>query len=215
MNERCSCGAVLPEAARFCHKCGKPQLEEDQIRLSTPAPANEPVQGPLDPLPADHLPNPAAAISFRNARAVTITLLVAAGAMVGFPLISLFAAPLFPFFLCGVGFAAVRIYRTRSAEVLTAGAGARLGWMTGLWIFLVIAVLITLCSILVASPEGWEQMRAAWAQVPQAAKLAEMSQHEFLMQMLLMLPVLFLLLTLLPGLGGLLGAKFSARRQQS
>ena len=146
---------------------------------------------------------------------MVVTLLVAAGAMVGFPLLALFAAPLFPFFLCGVGFVAVRIYRSRSPEILSAAAGARLGWMTGLWLFLVVAVLLTMTSIFVASPEGWEQMRAAWAKIPQAAKLSHMTQHEFLMQMLIGLPFVFLMLTLLPGLGGLLGAKFFTRRTQS
>ncbi len=135
--------------------------------------------------------------------------------MVGFPLIALFAAPLFPFFLCGAGYLAVRIYRSRSSEIVSAAAGARLGWMTGLWLFLVVAVLLTCSSIFVASPQGWQQMRAAWAQVPQAAKLMNLSQHEFLMQMLVTLPFAFLMLTLLPGLGGLLGAKFPSRRTQS
>ncbi|MBV9294668.1 MAG: zinc-ribbon domain-containing protein, partial [Acidobacteriaceae bacterium] len=23
MQQRCTCGAILPEDARFCHKCGK------------------------------------------------------------------------------------------------------------------------------------------------------------------------------------------------
>ena len=31
---RCTCGAALPEDARFCHKCGKPQYEEDIARLN-------------------------------------------------------------------------------------------------------------------------------------------------------------------------------------
>lgn len=216
MEKRCTCGAVLPEDARFCHKCGKPQFEEDRERLEAQESVSTPVQSRLEP-PAL---TPAAAgkgasISFRNSRAVVITLLVAAGAMIGFPLIALFAPALFPFFLCGVGFVAVRVYRARSFEMLSAGAGARLGWMTGLWLFLVVAILLAICSIFVASPEGWEQMRAAWSQVPQAAKLVHLSQHEFLMQMLVTLPFSFFMLTLLPGLGGLLGAKFSARRPQA
>lgn len=216
MQERCTCGALLPEDARFCHKCGRPLFEEDRERLESLERAPGPIQGRIEP-PTISPPNAGtvSAISFRNSQAVITTLLVAAGAMIGFPLIALLAPALFPFFLCGVGFVAVRIYRARSLEVLTAGAGARLGWMTGLWLFLVVAVLLTVCSIFVASPEGWEQMRSAWSQVPQAAKLLHLSQHEFLMQMLVTLPFSFFMLTLLPGLGGLLGAKFPSRRPQS
>ena len=214
VHDRCTCGALLPEDARFCHKCGKPQFEEDRERLNELAAASAPVQGRIEPPPLAASAETGSPITFRNSRAVVITLLVAAGAMVGFPLVGLFAAPFFPFFLCGVGFVAVRVYRGRSLEMLTAGAGARLGWMTGLWLFLVVAVLLTLCSIVVASPEGWQQMRNAWAQVPQAARLLDLNQHDFLMQMLVTLPFSFFMLTLLPGLGGVLGAKFFVRKPQ-
>lgn len=158
---------------------------------------------------------PVMGISFKNSRAVLISLLVAAGAMICFLPLALVAAPLFPLFLCAVGFVAVRVYKGRSPEPLTTSAGARLGWMTGLWIFLVTAVLLALTSVIVASPTGWEQLRAAWGQVPQTAKLLDLSQHDLLMQMLTMLPFSFLLLTLLPGLGGILGAKFLTRRRPS
>ena len=30
---QCNCGATLPQDARFCHKCGKPQYESDIVRL--------------------------------------------------------------------------------------------------------------------------------------------------------------------------------------
>jgi len=92
-------------------------------------------------------------------------------------------------------------------------AGARLGWMTGLWVFLVIAVIFALTAIYVANPEGWEQLKAVWSQVPQASKLL-VSQREFLMQILIELPVSFFVLTLLPGLGGILGARFSGGRKR-
>jgi hypothetical protein len=210
---RCTCGAILPEDARFCHKCGKPQFEEDIARLAEEQPI-APVQLPIGP-PLESSTPAVAGITFKNSRAVVISLLVAAGAMVGFPLIALFAAPLFPFFLCAVGFIAVRLYKGRSLEPITTSAGARLGWMTGLWIFVVVAVLLTLTSVVVASPEGWRELRTAWASVPQAARLLSLSQHEFLVQMLITLPFSFFLLTLLPGLGGILGAKFSARKRPS
>jgi hypothetical protein len=212
VESRCTCGALLVDGARFCHKCGKPQFEEDVARLNELEQTSAPVQAPPQPQTVEG-PRPFVAISFRNSRAVVISLLVAAGALVCFLPLALVAAPLFPIFLCGVGFVAVYLYHRGAKEPLSTSAGARLGWMTGLWIFLVTAVLLAMTALVVASPAGWEQLRAAWSQVPQTAKLLDLSQHDLLVQMLIMLPFSFLLLTMLPGLGGILGAKLSARRR--
>src|SRR2546427_9063086 len=43
MPDFCSCGAQLPEDARFCHKCGKPQREEIVVEQPpSPLPAAAP-----------------------------------------------------------------------------------------------------------------------------------------------------------------------------
>jgi uncharacterized protein involved in cysteine biosynthesis len=86
--------------------------------------------------------------------------------------------------------------------------------MTGLWLFLVTAIVLAMTAVYVASPEGWEQLHSMWSQVPQFSKLL-VSQHDFLMEILLELPIAFLMLTLLPGLGGILGTKFSSRKRPS
>jgi len=209
---RCTCGAVLPDGARFCHKCGKPQFEEDIARINSQH-TQEAVQGPLTPPVVSGALG--AGISFKNSRAVVISLIVAAGAMVGFLPVAYLAPPLFPVFLCAVGFIAVRIYRGRSAELLSASSGARLGWMTGLWIFLIFAMLLALIAVMIASPEMWQQLQAAWARVPQTAPLSSLSQHEFMVRLLVMFPFCFFLFTLLPGLGGMLGAKLPLRKRTS
>ena len=210
MEQRCTCGAVLPEDARFCHKCGKPQYEEDIARLSALESAVTPT--PVPPSPASSRPGPG--ISFKNSRAVLVSLVVAIGALVCVVALGLFLPPLVPIFLCAAGFVAVRLYRGQSAETLSTAAGARLGWMTGLWLFLVVFLICGISAIYVSSPEGWQQVRAAWDQLPKSTKLPD-SQHDFLMQILIGLPFSFFLLTLLPGLGGILGAKISARRRPS
>jgi hypothetical protein len=120
--------------------------------------------------------------------------------------------PLLPIVLCAAGFAATRLYNNKAQQPLTAAGAARLGWMTGLWLFLAFAIMFALTAIIVADPQGWEQIRGMWARFPQASPLASMSQHQILMQLLLALPFFFLLFTLLPGLGGILGAKFPRRR---
>ena len=207
MQQRCTCGAVLAEDARFCHKCGKPQYEDDISRLTpeNAAPGSAP---PAAPVPATG----SSGISFKNTRAVLISIVVAGVTLVALVAIGLLLPALFPLVLCGAGFVAARLYSGRSSQPLSTAAGARLGWMTGLWLFVVVALLCAMAAISVASPEGWEQAKSMWAQLPQASKLLTLSQHEFFMQLLIALPFFFFLMTLLPGLGGILGAKLSRRR---
>jgi len=207
--QRCTCGAVLPDDARFCHKCGKPQYEEDIQRLA----AQEAVPAPALPPEKPVRPGPSG-ISFRNSRAVLISLVVAALAFFAWILAMLLWAPLFPFVLCGAGFVAARIYRSEAVEPLTPAGGARLGWMTGLWFFLIVAVLCTIAAIALSTPQGWEQAKAIWAQFPELSKDMG-NQHDVLTTLLVRLPFLFFLLTLLPGLGGMLGARSSPRRRPS
>lgn len=83
--------------------------------------------------------------------------------------------------------------------------------MTGLWLFLIIAVLSAITAIYVSSPQGWEQIKAIWAQVPEVSKVL-VNQHDFLMRLVINLPFFFFLLTLLPGLGGMLAARTVRRR---
>src|SRR5579884_504964 len=62
----CTCGAKLPEDARFCHKCGKPQRDEPLLaELAAPPP----------PPPQPAAPPPPPPISFRNRAAVRSALL--------------------------------------------------------------------------------------------------------------------------------------------
>jgi len=200
---------VLPQDARFCHKCGKPQFEEDAARLAesqAPAMASVPSQ--------PGVANVIAGISFKNARAVMITMLAAATCLIALTAICLVAPLLAPLVLCGAGFMAAKLYPGSSSEKLSTAAGARLGWMTGLWIFLVVVVICAFTAVYVANPQGWDALKEAWSRMPQTANL-NLSQHDFLVQMLIELPFCFFLLTLLPGLGGMLGAKLSARKRAS
>jgi len=207
--QRCTCGAVLPEDARFCHKCGKPQYEEDIARLAAQ-------EGPAAPVQAAKPPGGLApsGISFRNSRAVTISLVVGVLAFFAWVLAMVVWAPLFPFVLCAAGFVAARLYRSEAVEPLTTAAGARLGWMTGLWLFLIVALLCTIAALVLSTPQGWEQAKAIWAQFPEMSKEIG-NQHDVLSTLLLRLPFLFFLLTLLPGLGGMLGAKSAPRHRPS
>ncbi len=208
MELRCTCGAILPEDARFCHKCGKPQLEEDIARLSA-ADAPLPVQRPLD-VPEQNQTK-AVPIGFGNLRAVAITMGVAALALVALFLAAAIAPVLGPVVLCAAGFAAARFYRSRTAEPLSTGGGAYLGLMTGIWLFLVVAVCAAITSIYVASPAGREILKAAMPKMPELAKMLD-DPHQFLVSLLEGLIPMFFLATVSAAFGGMLAARLSARR---
>ena len=210
MEQRCTCGAILPEDARFCHKCGKPQYEEDIARLAaeeTPA-APAPKPSAVGPAPA------VARIGFGNLRAVLITMGVAALSLV-LLCAAAFVAPIFgPIILCGAGFTAAKFYKKRTVEQLSPGGGAFLGLMTGLWLFLVIAICAAITSFYIASPEGREIMKAAMPKMPEIAKMLD-DPHQFLVSILEGLIPMFFIATISAAFGGMLAARTSARRRPS
>lgn len=209
MQQRCTCGAILPDDARFCHKCAKPQFEEDIARLSAHEPA-PPVQPSLGRQPPPH----SSGISFRNSRAVGISVVVAGAAFLGSGAAALVSPFLWPVVLLAAGFIAALLYRGQSAEPLTTAAGARLGWMTGLCLFAVFAVVAGAVSIYLASPAGSEVVKQLQS-MPQFAKVTINNPHDLMMNILVSAIPTFFMVTLLPGLGGMLGAKLSARGRHS
>src|SRR5579871_1218209 len=128
----CTCGAQLPPDARFCHKCGKPQYDYPGFAVEEPAPVPPPPAAQTKPL---------AEISFHNRLAVRVGFLVALFAFL--PFIFLQAVPLLPavvaFF---AGFLAVFSYSRITGQSLSVRSGARMGWITGVFSFSIIAVFL-------------------------------------------------------------------------
>ena len=205
MQPRCTCGAVLPDDARFCHKCGKPQYEEDIARLAVEVPPSSAAAPP--PVTASRR------ISFRNSRAVVVSLAVAACALFGIGISALLSPLLAPLVLCAAGVIAAMLYKGQSREPLSPAAGARLGWMTGLWLFLVVVICITIVGLSLASPGGRELLKSIPTN-PEVAKMLD-NPHDFLASLPMGIIQTFLMVTLLPGLGGMLGAKLAARGRRS
>jgi hypothetical protein len=142
MPEICSCGAQLPPDALFCHKCGKPQREMVEPETLAPPP---PVVAP--PPPVVEIPRP----SFRNPTAVRIVFGAAAvGTLLSFVLpLSSLAAGYFAFFF----------YRRRTGARPDMESGVRLGWMTGMLMFLMIGGLLTLSVVMYRGiPEFQQQL---------------------------------------------------------
>jgi hypothetical protein len=216
VEQRCTCGAVLPEDARFCHKCGKPQYEEDIARLTAEQTAAAPA-----PSPTVAATVPAVArIGFGNLRAVLITMGVAALSLVVLYLALLLVPPLAPIILCGAGFAAATFYKKQTLEQLTKGGGAFLGLMTGLWLFLVVAICLVVVSVELSSPAGQEIFKAASLKLPQiannpeAAKLLDHPQ-ELVNGVRGALIPMFFIITLSAAFGGMLAGRTPARHRPS
>ena len=200
--EYCTCGAQLPPDARFCHKCGKPQREED-----VPVEEQPIVVAPPPPPPQPAEPPP---ISFRNATAVRVALAT------GIPmfLVSAIAGPLALAVPVAGGFFAVYLYRRRTGQKITVLAGARLGWISGIIVFAIVTVVLTVVMLMLSQPDFVQSMR------DQMAKMSSVSQEELTKRIdLLQTPSglalglldTFLSYTLLTALGGAVGAKILNR----
>ena len=205
MPEYCTCGAQLPEDARFCHKCGRPQRDEPVLVEDSPE-----VQPILAPLPMAPPPPMEAPISFRNATAVRVAVLA------GVPvfLLSAVAGPLMLAVPVAGGFFAVYLYRRRTGQRVSVVAGARLGWIAGIIVFAILTMLLTMLVLMLSQPDLVQNMR------DQMAKMSSISPEEVTKRidllrtpssLALVLLDAFLTYTLLTALGGAVGAKFLDR----
>jgi hypothetical protein len=199
MSEFCSCGAQLPPDALFCHKCGKPQRE--LVAQEPEVPAERPRFLPPREVIREALP-----LNFRNAAAVRIALVVAAGSTLVF-----FFLP----FLNWVfgGFFAVFFYRRRTGSLLNLGAGMRMGWITGVLAFALYIVPFAL-QLPRMSSLVQERLRGMSADPAMIAQMMGFFQSGAGMAMIVAftLAAMFLIITFLSMAGGALGAKVVGRQ---
>jgi len=191
----CSCGAVLVPDALFCHKCGKALREIVQVEPDVPPPA---------PAVAASIPA-APPVNFHNRAAMRVAGLMAVMATLLFflPYLNWLAA----------GFFAALLYRRRTGYLLSLESGVRLGWITGVLMFVIVMVLLTVSLALVNAAGGF-------AALPPEVKNALDPKFQEAMKALQsgpavaeLLVMLFTFITLLSMAGGALGAKLSGRRE--
>lgn len=201
MPDSCTCGAVLPPDARFCHKCGKPQRDEPLL-------VEEEVQTPPLPPPAAVVEPPP--IGFHNKTAVRVAMLVGVLGFFG----SALAGPLALLLMAACGFFAVFLYRKRTGQRLSMLSGAHLGWITGLFGFLMATLLVTLAAVAISQPEVVaalkEQLKTRSHPEQDLTQIIETLREPA--RLAALLSVSFLSFTILPAFGGALGAKFLDRR---
>jgi hypothetical protein len=197
MPDYCSCGAELPPDALFCHKCGKPQREI--VVPETVAP----VQGPL-PVPRVHIPAPdPQPLNFHNGVALRIALLVAAIAtfLSFLPYLNWLAA----------GFFAVFFYRRRTGYFLNMESGVRLGWITGLLMFGMMACFLGTSVLFLRSPSGMAVLQSEFKNALDPKVLETLRMLQSGPEVARLLVQLFVFTTLLSMAGGALGAKMVGR----
>ena len=203
----CTCGAKLPPDARFCHKCGKPQYDYPGLVEET-APATSAVA----PAPSVQTPPE---ISFHNRVAVRVGFLAALLAV----LLLMFPLP-FPFLwmllaFSAAGFLAVVVYTRRTGQILSIRNGARMGWITGIFSFMLVTIFSAVTMVAISNEGGLAKFLRS--QLPPNDARAEMVTRALndpatLAGLLVFsLILLFILLTTLPMLGGALGAKVLAK----
>jgi hypothetical protein len=199
----CTCGAELPPDALFCHKCGKPQRE---IPL---------LEQPVLPAPAAAAPPPLTAappeIGLRNSQAVRVAFL--AGSL-GFLLSSLpFHPALRLLFLMAAGAFSVYLYRRRSGYSLEVRGGARIGWISGLFCFVIFMVMFTasvaLLTVLLRDASMTAMLRDQLGSMGMSQEKVQevMDVFQNPMQILGVLLWIFVTSTFITALGGALGAR--------
>jgi hypothetical protein len=202
MPTACTCGAPLPEDARFCHRCGKPQREE----LLEPEPAPR-ILIETPPSPPKTAPN----LAFGNPLALRTALLVASATtvleMIPF---AIFVAPILG------GFATVMLYQRRSGQALSPGAGAKVAWLSAIFNSLLLTVL-TAVNLAVAGSSGFDgvrdQMRKQ-AMSPDQQQVVQMLNNPVFLAfcVLIVWVILFAIISALYMAGGAMGARFQKQK---
>ena len=208
MPDVCTCGAKLPPDARFCHKCGKPQREEPLI------PMEEEALPPLPPVAAPALPE-LPPIGFHNRLAVRIAMLAGVTALLLSMLTGQLAIPqaFALIWLVAAGFIAVFLYMRRTGQRLSVMNGAHLGWISGVFGFVLVTILLTVTAVMLSEPAVvtamQDQLKTHGMSDANAAQMIEVFRSP--QGILSALLVSFLLFTLLPAFGGAVGAKLLDR----
>jgi hypothetical protein len=151
MEGYCTCGAKLAEDALFCHRCGRPAREG--IGAVEPEPAEEAARVDAAPAVEPPLAPPAEeTISFRNRVAVRVGLISAALVQLVMTLATAAGGPLMlPVVLVAGGWYSTFLYRRRSGVALNSVNGARMGWITGVFTFVITTVFFTAAIALMMS----------------------------------------------------------------
>jgi hypothetical protein len=205
MPEICTCGAQLPPDALFCHKCGKPQRE---IQAVEPEMRELPKFAPVPPAgePAPEAPRAPLPLNFRNPVAVRAAFLGAA-----VPALLSWVPVLNVLLWVGAGFTSAFLYRRRTGHGLNVSGGLRLGWITGVLLFAIVAIFFAGFIVLFNISGGMAVFEAQFRNAADPRMLQALKMLQSGPDIAMLLSQLFVFITLLSMTGGMLGAKLAGR----
>lgn len=185
------------------------------VEETAPAP---PVQPPPIPITAAELAN---GISFNNTVALRVGLMAAAVSMLFSNLAGLLPGALrLPGFVAMVaagGFFAVFLYIRRTGIAVNVLGGARLGWITGSFFF-VINLFLAALTYLLADPDELkkfgQELRSQGVDATELQRILERPDMAAAL-LILGLVVFFATTSMMASVGGALGAKYFENRPQS
>jgi hypothetical protein len=223
MEQPCyKCGQTVDEGVAFCPHCSAPQI---RVVMAEPAPRPLAFAGAAAAQDSEALPAsqtvPVLAVPMRWSQAFRPCALVAIIAAVA--MVTKLVA--WPIAVSGAGFLAVAFYRRASPGVgVSAGTGARLGALTGVFCSAMTAVLLALRVAIFHEGEeirrlmleGIQQSASRYSDPQFAATLEFMRSPAGLTLMMAFALILGIVTFVLAGtIGGALGAAILGRRGQS
>lgn len=161
-----------------------------------------------------------ASVTFRDGMAVRTGFLAAAVVQLVSTLSAAVGASLLlPLVLLGGGFYAVVLYARRTGARLSVLNGARMGWITGIFCFVIMTVFFTAGIALLAGSDqlmkAYKESAASLGLPPEAAQQFEKLASDpgaFAASIVLGLVFQFVFLTLFCSVGGALGAKLRGQK---
>jgi hypothetical protein len=176
---------------------------EDEVEVQPPV--------VVPPLPPPALPP----IGFQNGLAVRVALMAGALAFLCSLITGQLALPqpLAMVWIAGGGFLAVYLYKKRTGQKLTVVNGAHLGWICGVFGFVVVTVALAATAMMLSDPSMVSAMRDQLHSrgVPDTAAEQMLNIFHTPAGLSTALAVSFVLFTILPAFGGAIGAKLLDR----
>jgi hypothetical protein len=180
------------------------------VSVEEPEPAVAP-----PPIPVTIAAAVAPVINFHNGTAVRIALGMGVLAFMCLLVVGQLALPeaLIFVWLAAAGFLAVFLYRRSTGQRLSMMNGARLGWISGIFAFVIVTIILTLFVIALSEPSVVAALREQIKTrgIPEANLDQMIASLHSPAGITSALGLFFLLFTVLPAFGGAVGAKLLDR----